>query len=152
MNVDASITIDRPIGDVFRFVTDVSKMPMWVTGVSSAELVSAEMGPGAHLVCRYVRAMRPNLIELEVTSFVPPTEFGLKMARGPFSFEGVMELAVADGSTVVRNSIVVDPDSLSTRLASILFGWFVRPNMRRRLERELEMLRASMMGEEMADA
>ena len=152
MNVDASITIARPIEDVFRFVTDVDNMPLWVTGVTSAELVSDTMQPGSHLVCRYVRAMRPNEIELEVTAFDVPTRFGMKMARGPFSFEGTMALSSTAEGTTVRNSIVVDPDSLSTRLASLLFGWFVRPNMRSRLRRELETLRTSMMGEEMADA
>ena len=150
MNFDATITIARPIDDVFAYVTDVANMAHWVTGVSGARLVSDSMGLGATFMCQYTSAIRPNEIELEVTTYEAPTAFGMVASRGPFNFEGMMTLAEVDGGTRVTNSIVADPDSLATRLASLLFGWLVRPSYRKRLARELEALKASMSGEKAA--
>ena len=150
VNFDATITIARPIDEVFAYVTDVTNMPHWVTGVSRARLVSESMGVGAKFMCQYTSAIRPNEIELEVTTHEAPSAFGMAMSRGPFNFEGTMTLAEVDGGTRVTNSIVADPDSLATRLASLLFGWLVRPSYRKRLARELEALKASMSGEKAA--
>jgi uncharacterized protein YndB with AHSA1/START domain len=152
MTVEATITINRPSAEVFDFVTDVTNMPQWVTGVSSAELRTPEMGSGARFVCRYTSALRPNEIEIEVSTYDRPGRFGLHSARGPFDFEGTMTLVEVDGGTVVTNSIVADPDSVATRIAAILFGWFVGPSMRKRLTRELETLRDSIQRQKLADA
>ncbi len=151
MNVDATITIDRAPAEVFAFVTEVSNMPKWVTGVSSAELRSDAMAEGARFVCRYTSALRPNEVEIEVIAYEAPSLFGLRSARGPVNFEGTLTIEDTPDGTRVTNTIVADPDSLASRLASILFGWFIRPNMRKRLARELEALRASMT-DELADA
>ena len=152
MNVDASITLKRPIDEVFAYVTDVPKMAHWVTGVSSAELISDAMGNGARFVCRYTSAFRPNELELVVTSYAPPAVFGIQIARGPFNFDGTISLEADGDGTRIVTTTAVDPDSLATRLASLLFGWFVAPSMRKRLTRELEALRDAMMRERLADA
>ncbi|MDJ0961289.1 MAG: SRPBCC family protein [Acidimicrobiia bacterium] len=150
MNVDATITIARPVDEVFAYVTDVTNMPHWVTGVSRARMVSDAMGAGARFMCQYTSALRPNEIELEVTTYQAPTAIGLAASRGPLNFEGTMTLTEVDGGTSVTNTIVADPDSLATRLASLLFGWLVRPSYRKRLARELEALRTAMSGEKAA--
>jgi uncharacterized protein YndB with AHSA1/START domain len=152
MNVEASITINRPRAEVFDFVTDVGNMPKWVTGVSGATMRSTAMGPGARFGIRYISALRPNELEIEVSVYERPERFGLSSARGPFDFDGTMTLQDVEGGTLVTNSIVADPDSVATRLAAILFGWFVRPSMRARLRRELVALRDSIQGEKLADA
>jgi uncharacterized protein YndB with AHSA1/START domain len=149
VNFDATITISRPIEQVFTYVTNVTNMPAWVTGVSRAHMVSDTMGVGARFMCHYTSAIRPNEIELEVTTYEPSTSFGLATSRGPFNFEGTMTLVEVDGGTRVTNSIVADPDSVATRLASLLFGWLVRPSYRKRLARELEALKASMAGQKL---
>ena len=149
VNVDATITIARPIDEVFAYVTDVTNMPHWVTGVSGARMVSDVMGVGARFMCQYTSALRPNEIELEVTTYEAPKAFGLATSRGPFNFEGTMTLTEVDGATNITNTIVTDPDSVSTRLASLLFGWIVRPSYRKRLARELEALKSAMSGEKL---
>ena len=142
MKATASITITRPIADVFTFVTDVENMPSWVSGVRAAKLQSREMGPGARYVLDYIRGWRPWEVEIEVTEFEPPSAFGSRMARGPFPFEGRMELREVNSSTEVTNIIEAEPDSVSTRFASWLFGPVLRRSWARRLGRELEQLRS----------
>mgnify|MGYP001812326232 FL=1 len=147
MNVSASVIIDCPQSDVFAFVSDVSNMPAWVSGVTRARMLSDEMHEGALFTCEYTRNWRGADIELRVFTFDPPNTLGTEMARGPFSFEGRLELEAVEGGTRVTNYIVADPDSLSTRFAAMVFGPFTRSSMRKRLTRELEALAAAVKGD-----
>jgi carbon monoxide dehydrogenase subunit G len=140
MKLSASITIDQPKQAVFDFVADVENMPRWVSGVSAARLISPEMAMGARFEAQYRPAWRSDRIEFEVVSYDPPNSFCTRTRRGPFQFEGCVSLADAGGGTTVTNTIEAGPDSLSTRLATMLFGPFLRRSMRRRLAGELTAL------------
>ena len=128
---------------MFTFVTDVEKMPRWVSGVKAARLSSDRMGSGARYVLDYIRGWRPSEVEIEVTEYQPPTAFGFRARRGPFPLEGRTELRQVDEATEVTNIIESDPDSVSTRLVMLVFGFWLRRSERKRLERELEQLRVA---------
>lgn len=144
MKAMATITIDRPVEEVFGFVTTVTEMPRWVSGVKSAKLLSKEMGKGARYVLDYIQGWRPDSIELEVTEFEAPRVFGSRSFRGPFQFEGRMELEDGPDATTVTNIIEAGPDSVATRVASFLFGPLLRRSFTTRLRSELEQLKAAM--------
>ena len=137
----ATVTIERPIGEVFSYVTDVEKMPMWISGVRAARLISQEMGRGARFVLDYVQGRRPSEIEIEVTEFEPPRSFASRIFRGPFAYEGRIELREVEQATVVTNTIEAGPDSLSTRVATWLLGPLLLRGLTRRIAGELEELR-----------
>jgi uncharacterized protein YndB with AHSA1/START domain len=143
MKATASIFIARPIADVFDFITDVAKMPSWVTGVQSSRRVSDAMGEGARYVLEYNGGWRSYEIEVAVTGYDPPALFAATTARGPFAFEGTTTLKEVEGGTRVSNLIEAGPDSLASRMASLLLGWLLRPSMSRRLLRELQALQNS---------
>ena len=84
MQLSSSIRIDRKIEEVFAFVTRVENMARWVSGVSSARLLSPSMGKGARFVADYTPAWRKNPVEFEVTEYEEPRLLGLVVARGPF--------------------------------------------------------------------
>jgi uncharacterized membrane protein len=138
MKAMATITIDRPADEVFGFVTNVTEMPRWVSGVKSAKLISKEMGKGARYVLDYIQGWRADSIELEVTEFEAPR------VRGPFQFEGRMELDNGSEATTVTNIIEAGPDSVATRVASFLFGPLLRRSFTTRLRKELEQLKSAM--------
>ena len=144
MKAMATITIDRPMDEVFGFVTDVEKMPRWVSGVRSARLISKDMGKGARYVLDYIRGWRADSIEIEVTDYQPSTVFASRSFRGPFQFEGRMELVKDEDETTVTNIIEAGPDSVATKLASVLLGPFLRRSFTSRLRTELEQLRSAM--------
>lgn len=146
MKLSASITIPQRREDVFAFVSDVSNMPKWVTGVSAARMISPEMAVGARFECVYRPNWRNDRIELQVTSFDPPDSFCTKTSRGPFQAEGCVSLESTPEGTVVTNTIEAGPDSLSTELAMLLFGPFLRRSMKRRLARELSALEQAVSG------
>ena len=148
MNATATIAIARPIGDVFAYITDVSNMPAWISGVQSARLLTDEMDANAHYVVDYNGGWRSNEIEVEVTRFEPPNVFASVAVRGPFAFEGTIRLEpIEGGGTRVSNVIDAGPDSVASRVASIMLGWLLRGSMSRRLLRELETLQGSIEGD-----
>jgi uncharacterized protein YndB with AHSA1/START domain len=143
----ASIQINRSIEDVFAYVSDVSTMPMWVTGVKTARMVSPEMGKGAHFVLEYTGGWRPYELQVIVAEFDPPHVIALQTERGPFGFEGRIELEAVGDSTRVTNVIEAGPDSISTRMAVMLLGPLLKGSTNRRLLRELEALERSIEGD-----
>ncbi len=136
----ASIVIDRPVERVFEFVTDVSNMPTWVTGVTGSRMVSDTVEAGARFVLVYQPGYRETELTVVVGDHDPPHRFGFSTERGPFSFSGRLELEPTDGGTRVSSIIEADPDSLSTKVANLLLGPYLSRSMVRRLERELATL------------
>lgn len=147
MKATASVHIDRPIADVFAVLTDVSHMPSWVNGVKSARLVSEAMDEGAKYVLEYSSGWRANELEVEVTEFRPPEVFASTTVRGPFAFEGTFTLVEEAGGTRLTNFIEAGPDSVASRVASLLLGWLLRGTMSRRLLSELETLQRTIEGD-----
>lgn len=145
MDAVATITIDKPAADVFRFLTDVGNMPKWVTGVNDAELLSDRIEQGAVFALDYAAGRRLVRLEIEVAEYVEDRVFAIRVVRGPFEFMGRIEVdSTGKGSCSVTNIINADPDSLSTTLAMVVFGPFLRRSFVKRLGRELEQLRDAM--------
>lgn len=148
MKARATIEIQKPIEEVFAFVADVESMPKWMSGVRSARLESGDMGPDARFVLGYDSGWRPFDVQVAVAEYTPPAALGLIAERGPFGFEGRIELeALPEGPTRVTSIIEAGPDSLSTKIAAVVLGPFLKGSMNRRLLRELEALRRSIEGE-----
>jgi len=109
--------------------------------VSGARMVSKAMEKGARYVIDYVMGWRRSEVEIEVIDYDRPKLFAARSRRGPFDYEGRMEL-VSDGTTTSVTNIIEDsPDSVATTFAAALFGWILGPARRRRLQKELEQLR-----------
>lgn len=146
MKATATISIPRPVDEVFDFVTNVENMPRWVSGAAGARMISQAMEKGARYVIDYVSGWRASEVEIEVVDYDRPRVFAGRSSRGPFDYEGRMELS-ADGTyTSITNIIEDNPDSLATTVANVLLGPLLRGSRRRRLQKELEQL-ASAIGE-----
>jgi carbon monoxide dehydrogenase subunit G len=96
--MEHSIFIDRPPTEVFGYLTDVEKLPVWQ---SSAVQASAE---GEMSVGTRVRETRNFLgrhaeSTLEVTEYVPGRKYSLRVISGPLPFEVRHELSPEDGGT-----------------------------------------------------
>jgi len=141
MKATATISISRPVDEVFDFVTNVKNMPRWISGVSGARLMTQAMEKGARYVLDYVSGWRPSEVEIEVVDFDRPKIFSGRSSRGPFEFEGRMEFTGDSRSTAITNTIEDNPDSLATTVANLFFGPLLRGARRRRLQKELEQLR-----------
>jgi carbon monoxide dehydrogenase subunit G len=101
MRVEVTIDIARPPEDVFDFLTDVSNLPQWQSGVHAAEL-EGEPGPGAtfresrHMLGRELRT------RLRIDEYERPSLFALRALDSPVPFTVRHELEPDGGGTRLR--------------------------------------------------
>lgn len=145
MIAKTSIVIERSIDEVFEYVSNVENMPRWVSGVSRVKLMSDRVKSGARFTAEYAEGLRKSAIDFKVVEFEPPVKFTTTSERGPFSFpfRGTLELREVGDATEVTTNVETGPESLATRLAGILFGPLLERSTRKRLQEELQALRAS---------
>jgi uncharacterized membrane protein len=145
MIAKTSILIERSIDEVFEYVSNVENMPRWVFGVSRVKLLSDRVKSGARFTAEYAEGLRTSAIDFKVVEFEPPVKFTTTSERGPFSFpfRGTLELRQVGDATEVTTNVETGPESLATRLAGILFGPLLERSTRKRLQDELQALRAS---------
>ena len=146
MNTKTSILIDRPIDEVFAYVSNVENMPRWVSGVRRVRLLSKKTKAGARFSAEYVQGMRSSAIDFKVVEFEPPVRFSATSERGPFSFpfRGTFEFRAVGDATEVISDVDTGEESLATRLADLLFGPIIRRSFQKRLQAELQALKASL--------
>ena len=144
MNTKTSIVIDRPIEEVFAYVSNVENMPRWMSGVRRVRLLSKRISEGARFSADYAQGMRNSAIDFKVVEFDPPVRFAAKSERGPFSFPfvGTFEFRAIGDATEVTTNVDTGGESVATRLANLLFGPVVRRGFQRRLQEELRALQA----------
>jgi carbon monoxide dehydrogenase subunit G len=147
MQASATTDINRPIADVFAYVTDPTTMETWVEGVSDVRVGDDPTAVGARFESAYTYGGRTRRTEYEVTAFEPPTRYAMRGA-GPFPFASELTLAdLGDGRTRVRNTIDASSDGLFTSVMFTVFRPVVRRLMARRLREELAVLQSALEGE-----
>ena len=94
-SAERTITINRPVDEVFTFLADGRNAKLWRSGVLDVDLVS-----GAGLGARYAQGVRgPGgrriAADYEVTEFEPSSKIAFRATAGPvrptgsFTFEGL---------------------------------------------------------------
>jgi uncharacterized membrane protein len=98
MQFDLEVTIGRPVGEVFAYVTDVRNVPEWQESAVSAEWIDE----GRRFRERRHFMGRTAEIELEVTALEPDRRFDVHASKGPVTFEIHHSFEGRDGGTLVR--------------------------------------------------
>jgi uncharacterized protein YndB with AHSA1/START domain len=91
-----TITVDRPIEDVFARVADPTGFPDWNSAVESVQA----RGGGRYVMHRRLPS-GPASNELEVVERRPPTTFTVRTTSGPTPFVYRYEFEPTDGGTLV---------------------------------------------------
>jgi uncharacterized protein YndB with AHSA1/START domain len=99
-----SVTVERPVEEVFAFLADAENDPRWRSGVLDIERVAGD-GVGA----RYRQGVKGPMGrrvsgDFEITEYAPPRAIGFRATAGPVRPEGRYELEPAAGGTQVRAS------------------------------------------------
>jgi len=94
---DLEVTIDRPVGEVFAYVTDVRNVPEWQESAVSADWI--EEG-------RRFREQRQFMgrtagLELEVTALEADRRFDVRTVKAPVELEIHHAFEAVDGGTRV---------------------------------------------------
>ena len=103
MHAELAIEIERSPEDVFAYLTDVSNLPRWQSGVHGAELVGGgEPCAGARIAESRHMLGRELHTTLEIADFEPPRVFGLRALDGPVQFSVRHELEPVGEGTRLR--------------------------------------------------
>jgi uncharacterized protein YndB with AHSA1/START domain len=98
VKVEYSIVINRPVAEVFTYVTDPANNTKWQEClVESRQASSGPMGLGAQVVDVRKFPGRDMDSKLEVTAFEPNKKFSEKVNSGPLKFE-ITNIFEASGS------------------------------------------------------
>jgi uncharacterized protein YndB with AHSA1/START domain len=97
--------INRPVQEVFDFMTDPANNAKWQNGTESAKLITkGPLGVGSiiHSVGRMMG--REFASDGEFTQWDPPHVWGIKSKSGPIKFEGTNKFESKDGCTLITQS------------------------------------------------
>jgi carbon monoxide dehydrogenase subunit G len=100
VRAELTIEVGRTPEDVFAYLTDVSNLPAWQSGVHTAQVEDA----GSPRVGARIRESRHMLgrelnTTLEITEYDPPRVFALRALDSPVPFVVRHELEPDDGGT-----------------------------------------------------
>ena len=140
------VVVDRPIQEVWEFVSDFKNMEGWVDGVSDLKPPEGELGIGSTFASKYTYGNRTHDITYEVTAFDPPLHIAMKSTSGPFPFEGTLTLEKWGDGTKVTNTIEAGSDSLFTTVTFVVLRPLIGMMMRKQLRKELRQLKAIVEG------
>lgn len=106
INIDLSTLIDRPIKEVFAFVSNLNNMSKWNSAVVNLEQITpGDVGAGTKF--KSVGEMMGRRIEgeVQVTSYEPDTKTGFQMNAGPMQMNVTFSLkTIGTGTKVSLNA------------------------------------------------
>lgn len=123
INLDFSALIDRPIKDVFAFVTNPNNMSKWNSAVVSLEQVT----PGAMNVgtkFKSIGEMMGRRIEgeMQITAYEPDTKCGFQVNAGPMQVNLTLTFKTVGTGTKVNLNAQGNPGGLFKLAEGVLAG------------------------------
>jgi carbon monoxide dehydrogenase subunit G len=126
---ELSVDIDRPVHEVWEYLTDPERVPEWQSSAESSHQVSeGPLGVGARLRDERRFMGRRATSDVEVSEYEPERLFTLHGLSGPVRFTVRHRLSDRDGGTRLDVEAEADPGGI---------GRFVRPMIERAAGHEL---------------
>jgi uncharacterized protein YndB with AHSA1/START domain len=110
VRAEETVFIERPIEEVFAYLTDLERVPEWQTNVLFLQLQGpGGLRTGARLV--ELRKFLGRKVEsvVEVTKYDPPHRYTTKVQSGPIPFEISNLLSESGGGTRIDAAIEGEP-------------------------------------------
>src|SRR5512143_291695 len=104
--IELSIVINRPVEEVFAFLSDFENNPKWQsTSVEARKISEGPVGAGTtYQAVTTILGRRINS-EQEITQYEPNRLVARKSTAGPFPFEVEVKFERAEGGTRVTAAI-----------------------------------------------
>jgi ligand-binding SRPBCC domain-containing protein len=100
---DTDVHIDRPLEEVFAYVSDPLNLPVWNSAVQAVNKTSAGQNDVASTYSLERELPTGRAVnELEVTASEPPREFAIRTTAGPTPFLYRYRFSAENGETVMR--------------------------------------------------
>lgn len=123
INLDFSTLIDRPVKDIFTFVSDPNNMSKWNSAVISIQQVT----PGVVAVGTKFKtvgeAMGRRLEgELQVQTYEPETKCGFQLNAGPMQMNLMMSLKAVGTGTKISLNVQGNPAGVFKLAEGVMTG------------------------------
>lgn len=141
MHSVASIEIDRPIDEVFRYTND--KVAEWSLTVVEDEVIEDKNGVGTTFRC--VTEDRGRRMEFDgvITVWEPPTRSAISLKGRQFDIEAEYRFEDLGGRTRVTQESNVTGKGV-VKIMFVLFGWLMNKQGCKAVEKELKSLKSKL--------
>jgi uncharacterized protein YndB with AHSA1/START domain len=110
IKVEKSIIINKPVEEVFNYVTAADNYTKWQSGVTN---IIEDRGPRNTVGSQFTEVRKFMGQEmhttLELTEFVPNARWTAKVVKGPVPYEVNMTFQPVEGGTKVTTSVDGEP-------------------------------------------
>jgi uncharacterized membrane protein len=103
MIIDQSITIQKPLFDVFKTATDYEQYPTWQTGVSLVKLTSGDpIRTGTMLYMEKQFLGGKTFVNADIVEFQRNKSIEMQGIHGRFRFKRIIDFSSSGRDTVIR--------------------------------------------------
>jgi carbon monoxide dehydrogenase subunit G len=123
INLDFGVLIDRPMKDVFNFVSNPNNMSKWNSAVVSLEQVSSgAVGVGSKF--KTVGEMMGRRIEgeMQITAYEPDTKCGFQVNAGPMQVNLTLSFKTVGTGTKVSLNAQGNPGGIFKLAEGVMTG------------------------------
>jgi uncharacterized membrane protein len=108
--LEAKIIINRPIEEIFNYVTDVNNAAKWQSGIIEAKATSNSV-IGIGTTYQYIVQVMGRKIETEgeVTAHEPHSRYAWKSTKGPFPLSGGTTFEETSAGVSVTDTVEAEP-------------------------------------------
>lgn len=139
MQASATVTIDRPIGQVYDYMADPTNEPRWHVDLATVEPVAeGQDGLGARYRVAYEPGpTAPPPAVIAVVDAQPGRRIRTESVGGNLASATTDELESVESGTRVTRTVRVEPHSLPLKVMSLVMG----PVLRRRTDQSMANLK-----------
>ena len=112
---ETDVCIERPIEDVFAYVSNPGNFPFWNSAVNAVR----ESEPDSTYVMERRLPTGRAVNEVKIVGSERPREFAIRTTSGPTPFSYVYRFSAENGETVVRLDAEVELDGLASLLPQL---------------------------------
>jgi uncharacterized protein YndB with AHSA1/START domain len=115
ITLETDVRIERPIEDVFEYISNPGNFPHWNSAVSAVR----ESEPGSTYVMERQLPTGRAVNELRIVALERPREFAIRTISGPTPFSYVYRFSAENGKTVVRLDAEVELNGVASILSQL---------------------------------
>ena len=106
---ESSVYINRPVQEVFNYVTDPTHFPDWQSGTETSSWTS-DGAPGIGSTFKGAGTIlgRNMEAEFEITSWDPPYQWSFKSANGPVPTTNTTKFQAQNDGTLVTHAVQIE--------------------------------------------
>jgi uncharacterized protein YndB with AHSA1/START domain len=115
-----TVGIERPIEEVFAYVSDPANFPSWNSAVRDVRATSTGAnGTGSTYAMKRQLPTGPATNQLEIVAHEQPREFAIRTTAGPTPFLYRYGFGVENGKTILQLDLQVELDGVAALMPQL---------------------------------